>query len=467
MNRPGRAASAVLARAGRWLAVLAVLVTVAAGSITAALELTPMQTVSIAGQVIQVGSTFPGLSLSGPGEVNLFGQQLATNMRFVGPVRPRLQLAQITINSELTNFVEGSKVTGAERLVGTRLASGWMHYFGWESLIAGTGALILTGAVAGWRRLSHRNTLKLLAAGLVVTEALNAGAVLITAYHARDALRRVTSLNQLVGSEPPIPHLKHKDRPLPNIQAVVLGDSTAAGLGLSPFSHPTRQQRACGRSSDAYAQDLASVNSWRVLNLACSGATITHGLLGAQHRGRMVLPPQVATAERARNASIVIVSIGANDMNWSQMLGYCAVVANCNDRATAAYFQQKLAAFSKVYLELLSRLAELPAHPHVIINRYYNPFSSEPECLHNLGYTPAKLTVIESRLNALNTVLAKGAAQFGFSSPQPDFSGHQLCAAQPYVQGLASPAPFHPTVLGQLAIALADQAVLRAATHSS
>ena len=57
-------------------------------------------------------------------------------------------------------------------------------------------------------------------------------------------------------------------------------------------------------------------------------------------------------------------------------------------------------------------------------------------------------------------MLAKGAAQFQFSAPQPDFAGHQLCTAQPYVQGLSSPAPFHPTAAGQLAIALADQAAL-------
>ncbi len=57
-------------------------------------------------------------------------------------------------------------------------------------------------------------------------------------------------------------------------------------------------------------------------------------------------------------------------------------------------------------------------------------------------------------------MLAKGAAEFRFSSPQPDFTGHELCTSQPYVQGLSAPAPFHPTVLGQLAIALADQAAL-------
>ena len=59
-----------------------------------------------------------------------------------------------------------------------------------------------------------------------------------------------------------------------------------------------------------------------------------------------------------------------------------------------------------------------------------------------------------------NAVLAKGATEFGFLAPQPDFTGHQLCTSQPYVQWFGDPAPFHPTALGQLAIALTDQAVL-------
>ncbi len=445
----------------RWLAGLLVLVVVAAGSIAVALLVTPLQTVTVAGQTIKVGSTSPDLNFSGPGEVDLFGQSLATNLQFTGPVRPRLQLAQITINSELTNFVEGTKPTAAERILGSRLAEGWTHYFAWETAIAGAGALIGVGAVAGWRRLPLRTTLLLLTAGLVITEAINVGAILVTAHKAQAALRRVTSLNQLVGSAPPVPHLRKAARPLPNVQVVVMGDSTAAGAGLTPVTDPTRIERVCGRSSDSYAEDLASVNSWRVLNLACSGATIRHGLLGSQHRDGITVPSQVASAQRASNASVVIVSIGANDLGWTRMLAYCSAAPRCDDRATTAYFQQQLASFSKDYLELLSRLAALPSHPHVIINRYYDPFGIQPTCLLAVGYTPAKVAVLTSRLNTLNTVLAQGAAQFGFSSPQPDFAGHQLCTPQSYVQGLGSPAPFHPTALGALAIALADQAVLR------
>jgi lysophospholipase L1-like esterase len=445
----------------RWLAGLALLILLAAAAIAAALQVTPMQTVSVAGQVIRVGVSAPSLTPSGPGEVDLFGQSLPTNLRFTGPVRPRLQLSQITINTELTTFVEGAGPAGAERVLGARLADGWKRYFAWEIVIAGAGTLILVGALAGWRRLSRRTTVRLLAAGLIVAEAINLGAIMTTAYTAPALLRQVRSLNSLVGTDTPLPRIHPVGRPLPGIQVVVIGDSTAAGAGLTPLPGASTFARSCGRSADSYAEDLSAANGWRVLNLACDGATISQGLLGPQLHDVHRLPPQLAVAQQARNAAVMIVSIGADDLNWAVQVRYCSVAPRCDDRATTAYFQQQLASFSKNYLDLLSRLAALPSHPQVIINRYYDPFGSQPGCLSQAGLTVANLQTLTSRLATLNQVLAKGAAQFGFSSPQPDFSGHQMCAPQPYVQGLNAAAPFHPTVEGQLAIALADQAALR------
>ena len=443
----------------RWLAGLVLLVVLACGAIAVALQVTPMQTVTVAGQVIQVGATAPSLSLSGPGEIDLFGQSLPTNIQFTGPVRPRLQLSQISINSELTTFVEGTRAAGAERILGARLADGWKRYFGWETAVTGAGMLILVGALAGWRRVPHRTTVKLLAAGLLIAEALNVGAIMVTTYTAPALLRQVHSLSTLVGSQTHAPRVDPAGRPLRRVQAVVIGDSTAAGAGLALA--PGATARACGRSADSYAADLSSVNRWRVLNLACDSATISHGLLGPQVHNGVRLPPQLAEAERASRASVIIVSVGADDLNWAAVLRYCSVTPNCNDRATQAYFQQQLASFSKDYLDLLSRLAALPAHPQVIINRYYNPFGTQPGCLGQAGLTTANLQTLTSRLATLNAVLAKGAAQFRFFSPQPDFTGHGLCSPLPYVQGLGAAAPFHPTAAGQLAIALADQAVLR------
>src|SRR3989442_13821058 len=100
--RPAKWATLTL----RWLAGLVLLVVLACGAIAVALQVTPMQTVTVAGQVIQVGATAPNLSLSGPGEIDLFGQSLPTNIRFPGPVRPRLQLPQITMNTDLTTSTE-------------------------------------------------------------------------------------------------------------------------------------------------------------------------------------------------------------------------------------------------------------------------------------------------------------------------------------------------------------------------
>jgi hypothetical protein len=436
------------------------LIALAGAAIAAALLVTPMQTVTVAGQVIQVGASGPSFSWSGPGEIDLFGQSLPTDLQFTGPVRPRLQLSQITINSELTTLIEGHRRASPETILGARLADGWKNYFAWETAITAAGTVLLVGAVAGWRRLPLASTLKLLAAGLVVAEAINLGAIMATTYTAPALLRQVHSLNDLVGSETQLPHIHPTGRPLRRIQAVVLGDSTAAGAGLAPVTGASGTDRACGRSADSYSADLSATNGWRVLNLACDGATISQGLLGPQQHGGHLLPPQLAMAERAKNASVVIVSVGADDLNWGGFVRYCVITPRCNDRATAAYFQQQLASFSKDYLDLLSRLASLPSHPQVIINRYYDPFGSQPGCLSQVGLTSANLQTLTSRLATLNQVLAQGAAQFRFSSPQPDFIGHQLCTPQPYVQGLSAAAPFHPTALGQLAIALADQAAL-------
>src|SRR5258708_22679544 len=145
----------------RWLAGLVLLVVLAAGAIAVALQVTPMQTVTVAGQVIQVGATARGLRLAGPGEVDLFGQSLPTNLRFTGPVRPRLQLSQITINGELTTFVEGTRGAGAERILGARLADGWKRYFAWETAVTAAGMLILVGALPGRRPRSPGTTVKL------------------------------------------------------------------------------------------------------------------------------------------------------------------------------------------------------------------------------------------------------------------------------------------------------------------
>ena len=63
------------------LTLLSLLIAISA--IAIGLALTPMQEVHTAGQDVKVGATRPSWDLSGPGELDLFGQQLPTSVDFV------------------------------------------------------------------------------------------------------------------------------------------------------------------------------------------------------------------------------------------------------------------------------------------------------------------------------------------------------------------------------------------------
>jgi len=438
----------------RILAVAATFVAVAAVSIAVALLITPERTVSAFGQTVAVGTAPPTLSASGPGELVLFGQTIPTAVRFLGPIRPRLVLTSIDLNEQIAaSFTPGPHAPIASTL-GAKLVAGWRTYFLVEIALVALVALLLLGAIAGWRRSGRRATVVFIVVGVGVAELLNIGAIGLAAVTVPGRLGSVRSLQQLVGqsAEPPVAPAPGPMQP--QVEAVVLGDSTAAGVGGPAPADASPRDILCGRSSFAFATTLARVNDWTVENLACSGASIPEGVLGPQVvRGRRV-PAQLAVAKRAVDASTVVVSVGANDLGWSSFLRLCAVVDSCNNRAVDAYFQRSLETFTRSYLELLRQLSTLPGDPQVVIVQYYIPFDPTLDCLADSGITSTKMAVLVQRLRALNTVLATGAETFGYVTAAPDFSGHELCTEQPYVQGPTEPAPLHPNARGELLIAL-------------
>jgi len=437
---------------------------ITAGSIWLALQVAPMQTVSAAGQTAQVGASLTSLSLSGPGELDLFGQVVPTKPQFEGPIRPLLQLTHITIDPQVAQLLRSDNPRKLKLSLSQELAQGWEHYFEWETLIAVGFAVVALVAVAGIRRQSHAAMARTVIIGLVVVCGINVGGVLLTASSTPATLRSVKTLDDLVGTDPLQAPQQNLPKPLTGVQAVVIGDSTAAAIGNPLITGASALDRACGRSSESYAADLAVVNTWNVLNLACSGATIANGLLGAQVLPNgQVAPPQLTEAQRATHAKVIIVSVGADDVEWSIMTRLCVASAVCNDKVSAAFFNSQISAFTRSYYQLLADLAELPGNPAILVNQYYSPFGSDIGCLAKYGITAAKEKVLLSRLGQLNTVLAQGAQTFGFGVTEPPFTGHELCTADPYVQGPGDPAPLHPTAAGELAIALADQQALPAA----
>ncbi len=435
---------------------------VSAGSIWLALQVAPLQTVSAAGQTAQVGAAMPSLtSLSGPGELDLFGEVMPTRPQFDGPIRPLLKLTHITIDARVAQLLRSDSPRKLALNLSQQLAQGWTRYFEWETLIAAGFAVVALVAVAGLRRQPHKKMAKTVVAGLVVVIAVNVGGVLLTASSTPGVLRSVKTLDDLVGADQLTVPQQAATRPLPGVQAVVIGDSTAAAVGNPLANNATALDKACGRSRESYAADLAAVNNWNVLNLACSGATVQNGLLGVQVLGDgQVAPSQLALAQQATHAKVIVVSVGADDVEWSVMTRLCVASAVCNDKVSSAFFSKQIGDFTRSYYELLADLAALPGSPDVLVNQYYSPFGADLRCLSTYGINAAKKKVLLSRLGQLNAVLAQGAQTFGFGVTDPPFTGHELCTGDPYVQGPGDPAPLHPTAAGELAIALADQQAL-------
>ena len=443
-------------RYGRTAAFYAVtLLIVTFGAIWLALRVAPLQTVSAAGQTAQVGATLPNASLHGPGELDLFGQVMPTQPDFPGLIRPKLALEHITIDPQVVQELRDQGSSKVAITLSQQLASGWERYFLWETLIAVGFAVIPLVAVAAVRK--RPAVWKLLALGIVVVVAVNAGGIALTASGTPRVLRSVKTLDDLVGVDP-ITGTAPAAAAKPGVQAVVIGDSTASGWGLPWGQNPSAEDQACGRSPESYAADLAAANQWNVLNVACGSATIENGLLGPEvlYNGQ-VAPPQLPQAAAATHAKLVVVSVGADDLSWSVMTQLCAAQTVCDDKVSSAYFTQLLNTFTRNYYQLLSDLDGLPAHPAVLVNQYYSPFGKSLACLQQYGMSPAKVKVLVARLGQLNKVLQQGANLFGFGVATPRFTGHELCTRDPWVQGPSDPAPLHPNAAGELAIALADQ----------
>jgi lysophospholipase L1-like esterase len=424
---------------------------------------TPKQTVQILGQTVAVGAARPSPSLWGPGELTEFGVSIPLKLTFVGLLRTHLEIAPSLSTNDLTATLRAAYAKSLQSL-GNQLFGGWLRYCGWLFVVSeaiGAAAILPVGvAMVRWRGLTRGRVLRLTVGCLLTLMVLNVVQAAV-ATNTLGGVSRVRSIDALVGRDPTVFTPAPVGPPVSGVNLVVIGDSTAAGLGNELVSKPTPEDKACGRSKDSFAAVLANTNGWKVLNLACSTATIRAGLLGDQPQAGQTLSAQLGRAKQVTDAAAIIVSVGANEMQWPALVQFCLLAETCDDNATTALFDRNLSQFTLDYAEyLLPQLAELPQHPRVIINQYYYPFDPKVPCKDIEGWSADKVGVLSARLASFNSVLAQGATTFGFTAVQPDFRGHELCTKQPYVQGLPDPAPLHPTAAGELAIALADQQAL-------
>jgi hypothetical protein len=106
-----------------------------------------------------------------------------------------------------------------------------------------------------------------------------------------------------------------------------------------------------------------------------------------------------------------------------------------------------------MFYEINARSAGNP--PRVLIGSYYMPFSTL-DCIGTNRITPTEVAWLEGQTASLNQAIKSVTPLFSFVEFVPiDFTGHDVCSSDPWVQGIDAEAPFHPTNTGQTAISQA------------
>lgn len=401
-------------------------------------------------------------------------------VNFTGLVRPLASLTHITTGpylSQLTSGQHPGTVKAATDAAKQALVTGWMSYFVFIAVVAVLAASVIGLFVFLLHQASTHSIHKglglrtpFIRAALVVAITLgllivNVGADYRTSSHMFTDPHLVDRLFSHASVAVPAPVSK-KDT---TTQIAILGDSTESGEGLPVTAKPNTPDWLCHRSPEAAASNLHASTGLTVTNLACSGATITAGIMGGQVRAGRTVSPQLSALESMPDVKFIFVGVGADDVDWSTIIKACVGLESCDNQATAAAFNQALQQFVQNYYRLLTSLEDITGKlkhkTAVVIDLYYDPFGSIANCraLQTVGWpglNSAKAAFLDGLLAQLNTTLAQGAQAAGFLTATPNYAGHELCTAEPYVQGFNAKAPFHPNGLGQLAIALADLAAL-------
>lgn len=238
---------------------------------------------------------------------------------------------------------------------------------------------------------------------------------------------------------------------------VSLGDSVAAGDGLPESSGSLAA--SCHQSVQAYPYLVASDLNLKLDQFACSGALTTTGILQPQTVGQQIITAQLAAATPYIRNSDVVITIGANDIDWSSFLITCART-NCQTAANRTLLQMRLANLQTNLDSLLGKLALL--HPHeVLLNTYYSIINNSDTCLQQFGVSQNSITWVNSSEANLNNTIVSAAKIYHDRYTTITFAGHGLCSSDPWVQGLSATAPLHPTYEGQYNISTIDEAMLR------
>ncbi|MBP6581632.1 MAG: SGNH/GDSL hydrolase family protein [Sphingorhabdus sp.] len=248
-----------------------------------------------------------------------------------------------------------------------------------------------------------------------------------------------------------------QQEPRKNSPYVALGSSFAAGIGLG--DRVSGSPLVCLRSMQGYPRHVARETGLSLTDMSCSGATTQHVLRG----GQVFLGPQIDAL--GPDTQLVTLTIGGNDIGYVGDLTFMAFRNRGGFTGALAglvWHGAKPAQdrnFSKLQRDLVASLREIKrrAPKARVFVVPYPAILPESDTCAKLGIDDHQAAVMRSVGLRLFEVTRAAVQEAGatFVDLTDASTGHNACAAEPWVNGSApaSGAAFHPTLEGAKGVA--------------
>ncbi|MEW2352907.1 SGNH/GDSL hydrolase family protein [Spirillospora sp. NPDC029432] len=200
-----------------------------------------------------------------------------------------------------------------------------------------------------------------------------------------------------------------------------LGDSYSSGTGAGDYI-----DQACTRSANSFPAKWATANSPAAFAfVACGGAVI----------------PDVRSGQLAAldaGTGLVSISIGGNDSGFASTMIVCQLFSARWCRSTLEngreYIEEELPGqLDALYGEIRSRAPRAK----VVVMGYPYLYKEGGTCTGSGAMSAEKRAMINDGSDVLNAAIKARAeaAGFAFADARPAFAGHEICTADPWIDG--------------------------------
>ncbi len=218
---------------------------------------------------------------------------------------------------------------------------------------------------------------------------------------------------------------------------VAMGDSFSAGTGTGQFDIDAD----CQRSTLAYPALIGAQRPNTMLTfVACGGGVTTETMVKTQ------------VPALDQSTDFVTMTVGGNDIGFGTIASTC--IGGTEEQCLGVVGTASQFVVTKLPGRLATAYDAVRARVHkaeAIVVGYPKFYADDfTPCMQAIGITAPEASALNELVTDLDAVIADEAEAAGFTyvDPLEAFTGHDMCAAEPWINGYFAPTTadiYHPT----------------------